>query len=202
MAVVAYIPVGKLIAYLLRSWHFCVTPYVGIQVGGVVVSRVRVGYIYRMMHPTWICKYFDHLTPAELYGILQLRSEVFVVEQNCVFLDADDKDQSAWHLMGLGSDKLVAYSRILPAGIAFVEPSIGRVLTSPSVRGSGIGKELMRQSLSRLHELFGNVPIRMGAQLYLKQFYESFGFVQDGDVYLEDGIEHIEMELKRIDRVP
>ena len=163
----------------------------------MVVSRIWVGYIYCKMHPTWICKYFDQLTPAELYAILQLRNEVFVVEQNCVFQDADNKDHSAWHLMGWSSDKLVAYSRILPAGIAFEEASIGRVVTSPSIRGSGVGKELMQQAVARLHELFGNVPIRMGSQLYLKKFYESFGFVQDGDVYLEDGIEHIEMELKR-----
>jgi ElaA protein len=149
------------------------------------------------MHLTWICKYFDQLTPGELYSILHLRNEVFVVEQNCVFQDADNKDQSAWHLMGWNARALVAHSRILPAGIAFAEASIGRVVSSPSVRGLGVGKELMQQSIAQLHELFGDVPIRMGSQLYLKRFYESFGFVQDGDVYLEDGIEHIEMCLKR-----
>jgi len=152
------------------------------------------------MHPTWICKYFDQLTPRELYSIMQLRNEVFVVEQNCVFQDADNKDQSAWHVMGWNANKLVACSRILPAGIAFAEASIGRVVTSPSVRGLGVGRELMHRSITRLHELFGIVSIRMGAQLYLKTFYESFGFVQSGDVYLEDGIKHIEMDLKRIDQ--
>ena len=143
----------------------------------------------------WICKPFDHLTPAELYAILQLRNEVFVVEQNCVFQDADDKDQRAWHLMGFNDKKLVAYSRILPPGVAFAEASIGRVVTSPSVRRSGVGRELMHQSLARLQELFGPVPIRMNAQRYLQKFYGSFGFVQDGEPHLEDGIEHIEMVL-------
>jgi ElaA protein len=152
------------------------------------------------MHPTWTCKYFDQLNPGELYSILQLRNEVFVVEQKCVFQDADNKDQSAWHVMGWSANTLVACSRILPAGTAFTEASIGRVVSSPSVRGLGVGKELMRQSLARLHELLGNVPIRMGSQLYLKKFYESFGFVQDGDVYLEDGIEHIEMCSKMSDQ--
>ena len=143
----------------------------------------------------WTCKHFDQLTPSELYGILQLRNEVFVVEQNCVFQDADDRDRSVWHVMGCINDKLVGYSRILPAGVAFAESSIGRVVTSSSVRRSGVGRELMQQSLACLHELFGKVPIRMGAQMYLKEFYGSFGFVQDGAPYLEDGIEHIEMVL-------
>src|SRR5437867_8922941 len=145
------------------------------------------------MYPTWTCKQFAELSPAELYNILQLRNEVFVVEQNCVFQDADNKDQSAWHLMGWNADKLVAYSRILPAGVAYPEASIGRVITSPSVRGLGMGKELMQQSIDRFYSLLGKIPSRMGAQLYLKKFYESFGFVQSGDIYLEDGIEHIEM---------
>lgn len=143
----------------------------------------------------WTCKGFDQLTPFELYSILQLRNEVFVVEQDCVFQDADDRDRSAWHVMGWAKDKLVGYSRILPAGVAFGEVSIGRVVTSPSVRRTGVGRELMRQSLGHLHDVFGDVSIRMGAQLYLKKFYESFGFVQDGAPYLEDGIEHIEMVL-------
>ena len=143
----------------------------------------------------WTCKPFDHLTPAELYAILQLRNEVFVVEQDCVFHDADDKDQAAWHLMGFNDKKLVAYTRILPPGVAFTEASIGRVVTSPSVRRSGVGRELMQQSIARLQELFGTVPIRMNAQRYLERFYGSFGFVQDGEPHLEDGIEHIEMVL-------
>ncbi len=141
----------------------------------------------------WTCKHFDALTSAELYSILRLRSEVFVVEQNCVYLDADNKDRLAWHLMGWNNDVLVACSRILPSGVAFTEASIGRVVTSPTERRLGAGKELMRLSMEKLYELFGNAPIRIGAQLYLKKFYESFGFVQCGEVYLEDGIKHIEM---------
>ena len=141
----------------------------------------------------WTCRHFDQLTPAELYGILRLRSEVFVVEQRCIFQDADNNDQAAWHLMGMSNDFLVACSRLLPAGITYKEASIGRIITSPSARGLGFGKELMQRSMELLFQIVGPVPIRIGAQLYLKQFYESFGFVQASDMYLEDGIEHIEM---------
>jgi ElaA protein len=142
---------------------------------------------------TWVCTHFRDLAPEHVYNILQLRNEVFVVEQNCVFQDADNKDQAAWHCMGWNSNMLVAYSRILPAGVAYAEASIGRVVTSPSVRRTGVGHELMRQSITHLRDLIGEVPIRIGAQFYLKKFYETFGFVQSGDIYLEDGIEHIEM---------
>ncbi len=141
----------------------------------------------------WTLKHFNDLSPSELYAILRLRSEVFVVEQNCAYQDADNKDQRAWHLMGWLDDNLAAYTRLLPAGVTFAEASIGRVVTSPSVRGQDYGKELMRQSIEQLHRLVGVVPIRIGAQLYLKKFYESFGFVQASEMYLEDGIEHIEM---------
>ncbi|MBX2991908.1 MAG: GNAT family N-acetyltransferase [Bacteroidetes bacterium] len=145
------------------------------------------------MNVVWECKHFDKLTPAELYAALRLRNEVFVVEQNCVFQDADDKDQAGWHVMGWRDNMLVAYGRILPPQISFTEASIGRVVTSPLVRGSGMGRELMRKSIEHLYAMFGKVPIRMGCQLYLKKFYGSFGFRQASDIYLEDGIEHIEM---------
>ena len=141
----------------------------------------------------WLLKKFEELTPYQLYAILRLRNEVFVVEQNCVFQDADDKDQDACHLMGFADNKLVAYTRLVPPGIGYKEPSIGRVVTSPSVRGSGAGRELMQQSIYHCYNLFGEVPIKIGSQLYLKKFYESFGFRQISDVYLEDGIEHIYM---------
>ena len=143
----------------------------------------------------WVCKKFDELTPNELYAILQLRNEVFVVEQNCVFQDADDKDQVCCHFMGWLNKKLVAYTRLVPAGIVSDNVSIGRVVTSPSVRKTGIGKELMEKSIEKTKEFFGNVPVMIGAQLYLKKFYESLGFHQTGDIYLEDGIEHIKMIL-------
>ena len=144
---------------------------------------------------SWTCKPFAELTPDELYAILRLRSEVFVVEQNCVFLDMDDKDQKSHHLMGWRDSKLVGYSRLLHSGISYVESSIGRVVTSPAARGLGVGRDLLDKSIETLYRLYGKQPIRIGAQCYLIEFYESFGFVQKGEIYLEDGIEHIEMLL-------
>ena len=141
----------------------------------------------------WLLKRFDELTPYQLYAILQLRNEVFVVEQNCVFQDADDKDQNSYHLMGFLDNKLVAYTRLVPAGETYEQASIGRVVTSPAVRRGGAGKLLMQQSIDSLYSLFGKVPIKIGAQLYLQRFYESFGFERISDIYLEDGIEHIYM---------
>jgi ElaA protein len=145
------------------------------------------------MSTEWLLKTFEALTPFELYAILQLRNEVFVVEQNCVFQDADDKDQSSWHLMGIQDHRLVAYTRLVPPGISYTEPSIGRVVTSPQVRGTGIGKELMQRSIAECYDLFGQQAIKIGAQYYLKQFYGSLGFEQVSGIYLEDGIEHIYM---------
>jgi len=144
----------------------------------------------------WYLKKFDELTPYELYAILQLRNEVFVVEQNCVFQDADNKDQVSYHLMGWAKEKLIAYSRIIPAGIAYEFVSIGRVVTAPDKRRNGTGKELMNEALKAAATLFGNVSIKLGAQLYLKNFYESFGFAQSSEIYIEDGIPHIEMIRK------
>jgi len=141
----------------------------------------------------WDCKKFEELSLHELYAILQLRSEVFVVEQQCVYQDLDNKDQSAWHLMGWKSEKLVAYTRLIPPGISYEEPSIGRVVTSPSERKTGLGREAMSISLDMIRELFGESPVKLGAQLYLRNFYCSLGFVQTSEIYLEDGIEHIEM---------
>jgi ElaA protein len=144
---------------------------------------------------TWTCKAFDQLTAAELYAIMQLRSAVFVVEQNCVFQDADDKDQSSFHYMGWQQDTLVAYTRLVPPGIAYEEPSIGRVVTAITARRSGIGRQLMEQSIAQCRKLFGNTTIKIGAQLYLKEFYASLGFIPTGGTYPEDGIEHIHMLL-------
>src|SRR5213595_3084457 len=110
----------------------------------------------------WLLKKFDELTPQELYSILQLRNEVFVVEQNCVFQDADDKDQYSWHLMGYNNNRLVAYTRLIPSGKSYEEASIGRVVTSPSVRTTGTGKILMHKSIETLHNLFGRQPIMIG----------------------------------------
>jgi len=138
-------------------------------------------------------KPFAELDPYELYAIIRLRNEVFVLEQNCVFQDADNKDQDCHHLMLWDGKILAAYARLLPSGLAYKEMSIGRIISSPVYRRTGVGKILVAKAIDTCKELFGNGPIRIGAQLYLTKFYEYFGFIQTGDVYLEDGIEHIEM---------
>lgn len=143
---------------------------------------------------TWVLKEFSALTPHELYAILRLRTEVFVIEQTCIFQDMDNKDQQCRHLMGFDDDQnLVAYTRLVPPGVSFVEPSIGRVVTAASARGGGVGRLLMEKSIAETLQLYGKTPIRLGAQLYLKKFYESLGFSQSSDIYDEDGIDHIEM---------
>jgi len=145
---------------------------------------------------TWILKPFDELTPKELYQILQLRNEVFIVEQNCPYQDLDNKDLKAFHLMGMRDNQLIAYSRLLAPGISYRESSIGRVVSSPAARKTGIGKKLMAESILQIQHLFHTDTIRIGAQRYLKNFYESFGFIQEGDPYLEDNIPHIIMLRK------
>jgi len=147
------------------------------------------------MQLRWTLAPFNELTINELYKIMQLRIAVFVVEQHCIFQDADNKDQHAWHLCAWDGDALVAYTRILPPGISYTEASIGRVLNAKSVRGKNVGKELISRSIESLYTLFGKTPIKIGAQLYLKRFYEHFGFMQCSDIYLEDEIEHIKMIL-------
>ena len=142
---------------------------------------------------TWLCKYFTDLSNSELYAILRLRNEVFIVEQNCPYQDLDNKDQKCYHLAGWKGDDLLAYTRLIPPGVAYPQISIGRVVSSPSARRTGIGRELMKVSLEKCRELFGDKPIRIGAQLYLQEFYASFGFAVSSDIYLEDGIRHIEM---------
>lgn len=141
----------------------------------------------------WELKKFEELNAHELYAIMQLRNEVFVVEQNCVYQDADGKDQTSWHFMGWLDKALIAYTRILRPGIPYPQVSIGRVVSSPAVRGAGIGRELMLQSIRQVKKIFGEVPIKIGAQVYLQKFYTGLGFQQTSDIYIEDGIEHIEM---------
>ena len=143
----------------------------------------------------WVLKKFGELTVHELYAILQLRNDVFAVEQNCVYRDLDDKDQGSYHLMGWSEERLVAYTRIVPPGTAYPQASIGRVVTAPAVRRTGAGKLLMERSISELYRLYGKIPIKIGAQLYLRDFYTALGFIQISDVYDEDGIDHIEMLL-------
>jgi len=142
----------------------------------------------------WTTKPFAALTTADLYTLLQLRSEVFVVEQACAFQDLDGHDQAAYHLLGYTeAGELAAYARLFAAGRSYAQASIGRVVTAPRHRRAGLGRQLLSQAIAQCDELFGAQPIKIGAQLYLKAFYESFGFVQQGEGYLEDGIPHIYM---------
>lgn len=147
---------------------------------------------------SFACLSFDQLTPHTLYEILALRQEVFVVEQNCPYQDCDGKDLQSWHLMGRDeAGKLICYTRLLPEGVSYPGyTSIGRVVNSPSVRGLGTGKALMDKSIQMCRQLFGNQPIKIGAQTYLLKFYEGFGFQSTGEEYLEDGIPHTKMVLK------
>jgi ElaA protein len=142
---------------------------------------------------SWSIKQFNELHPQELYDILRLRSEVFVVEQQCIFLDMDNKDQQCHHLQGKIHDELIVSVRIVPPGISYDEPSIGRVVGSPRFRGLGAGKALMAKAIEETLRLYGIRPIKIGAQLYLKKFYEEMGFEQCSDTYMEDDIPHIKM---------
>lgn len=147
------------------------------------------------MHIHWYCKAFKNLTADELYEIIKLRNEVFVVEQNCVFQDADNKDQECLHFMGWIKNDLAAYTRLSPPGYIYKEVSIGRVVTSPAFRKKRIGYTLMEKSIEECRKHYGNAIIKIGAQYHLKKFYTSFGFKQVSDIYSEDGIEHIYMLL-------
>jgi ElaA protein len=141
----------------------------------------------------WTLQPFSALTAPQVYEILQLRSAVFVVEQQCVFQDIDNKDAASFHCCGWENEKLVAYTRLLPPGVAYENCSIGRVVTAVAIRKRGYGRQLMIQSIQACQQLFNSPAIEIGAQLYLKAFYNSFGFVRQGEVYLEDGIDHIHM---------
>ena len=146
------------------------------------------------MELTWTCQSFNELTPAELYAILQLRLAVFSVEQNCVYQDADGKDQDSFHLCGWDGKQLAAYCRLLPAGLSYDHPSIGRVVTSAQYRKGGHGRLMMQKGIIKTLELFNDPIIIISAQFYLKAFYESVGFQQVSEVYLEDNIPHIKMK--------
>lgn len=145
------------------------------------------------MQLNWKLIPYDALTKEQLYELMVLRQLVFVVEQDCPYLDADGKDQKSWHLLGYGNDKLAAYARLVAPGISYAEPSIGRIVSSPEFRGTGLGKELMVVAIAELQRHFGVLPIRISGQLYLRKFYEGFGFETVGEQYLEDNIPHIEM---------
>jgi len=144
----------------------------------------------------WRLAAFEELTPREVHDILQLRAAVFVVEQECVFQDVDGADLHSWHLLGHSGETLAAYCRLIPAGVKFDEPSIGRVVTLPAQRGTGLGRDLMREALARADTLWPGRPIRIGAQQRLERFYRDFGFAQCSAPYDEDGIMHIELLRK------
>ena len=146
---------------------------------------------------SWQCTGFDELSPADLYSAMELRQRVFVVEQNCPYMDADGSDQKALHLFGWNEDnserKLVAYARLFPPRIKYAEASIGRVCTHPDARGAGAGKDLMNEAIRLVERSGWGKEIRIAAQMYLERFYESFGFERVSDPYLEDDIWHVDM---------
>lgn len=142
----------------------------------------------------WAVRSFDGLTTPQLYELLRLRSEVFVVEQDCVFQDMDGLDDRALHVLAHDAQgRLVAYARCFDKGITFEEASIGRVVTRGAARGSGLGHQLIDRAMALVGEHWGTQPIRIGAQARLRSFYEGHGFVDQGRPYVEDGIDHLEM---------
>lgn len=146
------------------------------------------------MQVTWKFIPFDLLSVHELYDLLALRTAVFVVEQNCAYLEIDGKDKVAIHVLGVDSNQeLIATARILPPGISYSEVSIGRVTLAQEARGIGLGHELMKEIMNNIHSMYGTVSIRISAQKHLESFYESHHFVSTGKNYLEDDIPHVEM---------
>lgn len=141
----------------------------------------------------WKIKTFNELTTTELYEILRIRAEVFVVEQTCVYQDLDLKDKRAYHLFTEENGEIIAYLRILEKGVSYPEISVGRVLVKEEYRGRGLARELMQRAISFVEEVLKEKEIRISAQKYLLKFYKSLGFTVVSEVYLEDGIEHVEM---------
>lgn len=145
----------------------------------------------------WQWSRFSQLEPEHLYEIVRLRETVFVVEQNCAYLDADGRDPDAWHLLGWleenRASKLVAYARIFEPGVRYPEGSVGRVVTATEVRRTGVGRVLMVEALRGLDALAPNQPVKIAAQRYLEKFYATFGFQPASAPYEEDGIIHIDM---------
>jgi len=140
----------------------------------------------------WRFARFDELSPREIHDLFRARAAAFVVEQNCAFQDLDGVDPECWHLLGYEGE-LLAYARLVPPGVKFDEPSIGRVVTTQAARGTGRGRALMKEALARAEKLWPGRPIRIGAQHRLERFYEDFGFVTSSAPYDEDGILHVEM---------
>ena len=144
----------------------------------------------------WKCFAFQEMSNTLLYNILLERTKVFVVEQNCIFNDMDSIDMKSYHLVGFYDNAIAAYARLMPPELTFKEMSIGRVLTPQLFRTKGFGKYLMEQAIDKCYEIFGEGDIKIGAQLYLKRFYEHFGFKPLGEIHNIDGIPHTLMLLK------
>lgn len=148
------------------------------------------------MNFTWYCKSWDELSKEEMYAMIQLRIEVFVIEQNCPYQDLDGKDLKSKHVFAIDENgQCVACARLVPPGVSYVNFSIGRVVNAMNYRGKGLGRELMIRSIEAIKNEPDATEIRISAQLYLKKFYESLGFVAVGEVYPEDNIPHIQMYM-------
>ena len=141
----------------------------------------------------WKCCPFDELSRIDIHDLFAARQEVFVVEQDCVYLDLDGLDAGAVHLLGRVEGELAAYARILAPGVRFSEPSIGRILTTSAHRGQGAGRGLVTKAIAVCEKMYLGYSIRISAQRYLEKFYSDLGFVCEGAPYEEDGIPHIEM---------
>lgn len=141
----------------------------------------------------WKIKEFDQLSLQELYILLTLRTDVFVVEQACPYPELDGKDPACLHLLGMDGDELVGYLRLLPSGQSYEEASIGRVVIRSSHRGRGLGRPMMEYAIQYITKEWKEEKIKIGAQAYLEKFYQSLGFKPVSEVYLEDGIPHLDM---------
>ncbi|MCC5804098.1 GNAT family N-acetyltransferase [Rossellomorea vietnamensis] len=146
---------------------------------------------------SWKVKSFNELSTHELYELLHVRTQVFVVEQECPYLEVDGKDLHAHHLYKEENGVVVAYARLLPAGVSYNEPSIGRVLVKEGHRRKGFASELVKRGLAFIHDEWGDQPVKIQAQEYLREFYGSFGFKAITETYLDDGIPHIDMILEK-----
>lgn len=142
----------------------------------------------------WVKKKWSEVSLEELYSVLRLRSEVFVVEQDCVYQDIDNKDQKAIHLLGYINKELIAYSRLFNEGDYFKETSFGRAIIKKENRGQGYGDELIKESIKTIKNYYGNKKVKISAQAHLKSFYSKHAFIAKGKEYLEDGIPHVSME--------
>lgn len=149
-----------------------------------------------MTKPMWHFKKFEALNPYELYQIMQLRNEVFVVEQNCVYNECDGKDPKCLHLWCTLNGEIAAYCRIVPPGVSYDEPSFGRIVSKPGYRDRKLGHQMMSFILQVIENYYNTTSVKISAQVYLEKFYEQYGFHQTSEHYLEDTLPHMEMTRK------